>query len=177
MQHIPNEMILLTKKRFKLQAIIDFAGRYIYHDNHENTEYNCICSAAMDGTIREFAIKMGIIYISMICAFIGPTHAYIAYGVKTSWTSERIPFTVPNSADEFLINILLQTIIFVHAIWAYFALEVACTLSANVVNVAPRLSTNDLAHTIQRYNDKNISRLELRCEMRNFVKSTCDTDK
>lgn len=110
-------------------------------------------------------------------SFIFPWYAYIAYGVKTSWTSERIPFTVPNSADEFLINILLQTIIFVHAIWAYFALEVACTLSANVVNVAPRLSTNDLAHTIQRYNDKNISRLELRCEMRNFVKSTCDTDK
>lgn len=170
-------MILLTKKRFKLQAIIDFAGRYIYHDNHESTEYNRICSAAMDSTIREFAIKMGIIYISMVGAFIGPTHAYIVYGIKTSWTSERIPFTAPNSADEFLINILLQTIIFVHAIWAYFALEVACTLFANVVNVAPRLTTNDLAQTIQQYNGKKISRLELWCKMRNFIKSTCDTDE
>lgn len=170
-------MILLTEKRFKLQAVIDFAGRYIYHNNHENTEYNRICSTAMDSTIREFAIKMGIIYISMVGAFIGPTHAYIVYGIKTSWTSERIPFTAPNSDEEFMINILLQTIIFVHAIWAYFALEVACTLFANVVNVAPRLSTNDLALAIQQYEDKKDSQLELRCKMRNFVKSTCDTDK
>lgn len=170
-------MILLTKKRFKLQAITDFAGRYIYHDNYENTEYNRICSAAMDSTIREFAIKMGIIYISMICAFIGPTHAYIVYGIKTSWTSERIPFTAPNSDDEFMINILLQTIIFVHAIWAYFALEVACTIFANVVNVTPRLCVSELACTIQQYNDNEISQLELRFKIKNFVKSTCDTDR
>lgn len=170
-------MILLTKKRFKLQAIIDFAGHYIYQDNHENTEYNQICSAAMDSTIREFSIKMGIIYISMVCAFIGPTHAYIAYGIKTSWTSERIPFTEPNSDDEFMINILLQTIIFVHAIWAYFSLEVACTIFSNVVNVTPRLSIKDLANTIQQYKEKKISRLELRFKIRNFVRSTCDIDK
>lgn len=160
-----------------MQAIIDFAGRYIYHDNHENTEYNRICSTAMDSTVREFAIKMGIIYISMVGAFIGPTRAYIVHGIKTSWTSERIPFTTPDSDDEFMINILLQTVIFAHAIWAYFALEVASTLFANVVNVAPRLSTNDLARTIQQYNDKRITQLEIRCKIGNFVKSTCDTAK
>lgn len=170
-------MILLTNKRFKLQAVTDFAGRYIYHDNHDNTSYNRICSAAMDSTIREFSIKMGIIYISMMCAFIGPTHAYIVNGIKTTWTSERIPFTEPNSDNEFMINIILQTIIFVHAIWAYFALEVACTLFANVVTVIPRLSTSKLAYTIQQYNDRKISQLELRPKLGNFVKSTCDTDK
>ena len=111
----------------------------------------------------------------MVYAFVGPTHAYLVYGIKTTWTSERIPFTTPDSNDEFVINILiLQTIIFVHAIWAYFALEVACTIFANVVNVTPRLSISDLAYSIEQYKDKTITRLELSYKIRNFVLSTFD---
>lgn len=63
--------------------------------------------------------------MSMICAIIGPTYAYFKRGIRTTWTSERIPFTAPNSDAEFMVNVLLQTIIFMHA-------------------VTPQLSKNDL---------------------------------
>lgn len=170
-------MILFTRKRFKLQALIDFAGRYIYYDNHENTEYNCICSTEMDNTMKKFLIKIGFIYTSMVCSFIGPSHAYLVHGIRTTWTEERIPFTTPNSDAEFMINVLLQTIIFMHAIWAYFALEVASTIFSNVVAVTPQLSKTDLEFAIQLFKNKSITELKLRYRLKNFMKSTCDTDK
>lgn len=50
-----------SKKRLKLQPLIDFGGRYIYHDSHEKTDYNSICSDHMDGTMRQFLFKMATI--------------------------------------------------------------------------------------------------------------------
>lgn len=78
-----------------MQAVVDFAGRYIYHDNHERTEYN----------------------------------------------------------------------------------RIVMTVLENVVTVSPRLSKNELAHTLRQYKDKIITELQLRLKINNFVKSSCDLDK
>lgn len=127
--------------------------------------------------MKRFFIKMGTICTSLVISVIGPTHAYFAHGIRTTWTSDRIPLTAPHSDVEFMINVLLQTIIVGHGALAYFALEVAMSLIENVVIVTPHLSTSDLAHTIRLYKDKAISEMELRCRINNFVTSTHDTDK
>lgn len=44
LQHYPMALAFTSKKRLKLQPLIDFGGRYIYHDSHEKTDYNSICS-------------------------------------------------------------------------------------------------------------------------------------
>lgn len=112
----------VTKARFQIQAVVDFAGRYIYHDNYERNEYNRICSSNMDRTMRRFFTKMGTICISLVICMMGPTYAYFAHGVRTTWTSDRIPFTAPNSDAEFMVNFLLQTIVFGHGFVGYFGL-------------------------------------------------------
>lgn len=167
----------VSKARFKIQAVVDFAGRYIYRDNHEKTGYNRICSSSMDKTMRSFWTKMATICVSLVICLIGPTYAYFAHGIRTTWTSDRIPFTAPNSDAEFIVNVLLQTIVFGHGFVGYFGLEVVMTVMENVVTVTPRLLTNELVHTIRQYKDKMISESELRCKMNNFVKSTCDLNK
>lgn len=143
----------------------------------KKNEYNRICSTGMDNTMRRYLIKMVSMVMSMIMSLIGPAYAYFAHGIRTTWTSNRIPFTEPNSDAEFIVNIFLQTIILGHGCVGYFALEMMMTLVENVVTVTPRLCTNDLAQTIGLYKNKQISELELRCKMNHFMKSTCDTDK
>ena len=62
--------------RYELQSLVDFSGRYIYHNNHDKTEYNRICSEHMDATIKSYFVKMGTISVSfVICAF-GPAYAF-----------------------------------------------------------------------------------------------------
>lgn len=43
-QHCHTHYLAIFSKRFKLQSLIDFGGKYIYHDSREKTEYNRICS-------------------------------------------------------------------------------------------------------------------------------------
>lgn len=95
---------MISDNRYKYQSLIDFAGRYIYSDNQENVEYNEICSKQIDKTIRRFFIKMGIMGISASFSVIGPIHAYLAHGIKTSTTDLRIPFTEDGSNAEFFVS-------------------------------------------------------------------------
>lgn len=170
-------IMINTKVRFQLQAVFDFPGRYIYHDNHDKTEYNRICSLEMDETMRRFLFKMFTMIASVLISLIWPTYAYIAHGIRTTSTSLRIPFTAPNSDAEFIVNVILQTVILGHGAVAYYTIEVTTTVVENAVTVLPRLSTNDLAHTIRQYKDQTISGWEFRCKMNNFLKSACDLDK
>lgn len=169
--------MVVTKLRFELQALVDFPGRYIYHDNHDKTEYNHICSLAMDKTMRRYLFKMVFMLLSAVISFIGPTYAYFAHGTRTTWTSQRIPFTVPGSNAEFTINAVFQTIIFLHGTMGYYTIEIITTLVENVVTVTPQLCSADLAHTIRQYKNQTISEWEFRCKKNNFLKSACDLDK
>lgn len=170
-------IVACTKERFKLRAVFDFAGRFIYHASHEETEHNRICSAELDNTMQRFLIKMGTICMAMAIGVIQPTYAYFAHGIRTTWTSDRIPFTELNSDAEFMINISLQSFIITHGLFAYFALGVIMALIENAVTVTPRVSICSLASAIRQYKDKTSTELELRCTMNNFVKSTHDMDK
>lgn len=148
---------MVSKMRFELQRLIDFGGRYIYRDTHENTMYNRICAKQMDNTMKRFLIKMGIILLSYQFAMIGPIRAYFIYGIKTTTIEARIPFCQPNSNAEFVGNFLLQTTIASHAIILFLGLEIFLSIFENVLSVAPKLVKTDLVQTIQLYEDKSVS--------------------
>lgn len=127
--------------RFEFQAVFDFPGRYIYHDNHDKTEHNRICSLEMDATMRRFMFKMVTMVSSVLISLIWPTYAYFAHDIRSTWTSLRIPFTAPNSDAEFLVNVILQTVILGHGAMAYYTLEVTTTCNSHTTTVHKRSGT------------------------------------
>lgn len=166
----------MNKTRYRLQALIDFGGRHIYQDNRDNTEYNEISSKQLNGTMRSFVIKMGTIFLSFIVAVIGPAQAYLSHGTKTTTIESHIPFLEPKSNSEFVANFLLQNLIAIHGILGYIGVEIVLSLYQDVVTVAPKLLTADLAHAIRQYEDKSITEQQLRMRIQNIVKQSHDTD-
>lgn len=124
---MPMLILLVSQKRFKLQSLIDFGGRYNYRDSYERTDYNRICSNHMDRTMKRFIIQMGIMCSAYCAALIGPAYGFIKHGVRSTFIEARIPFSEPKSDAEFAGNFLSQIINGSYGIIAYIRLE--CFLS------------------------------------------------
>lgn len=170
-------IITVTKRRFILQRLIDFGGRYIYRNDHKDTEYNRICSTHMDATMRAYLIKMAELLGSFSFGLFGPVHVYFVYGTKTTLTNVRIPFCEPNSHAEFLGNLLCQTVIATHGMLNYIKMETYHTLFENIVIIAPKLVKSDLDHVIQLYGTKSISQAEFRWKINKIVMQSSVSDR
>lgn len=168
---------MVTQSRFKLQSLFDFGGRYIYCDSRVKTEYNRICSKQMDITMRRFLIKMMAILISYFFAMVGPLQAYFVHGIKTTTLEARIPFCQQKSDAEFMGNVVIQTAIAGHGLLVYIGLEIFLSLFENVVSIVPQLIESELITTVQLYEDKSISDVELYWRIKNIVMLSQDADK
>lgn len=176
-QHYPIAILLTFKKRIELQALIDFGGRYIYHDSHEKTNYNRICSKQMDRTMKQFILKMATIVLSFVIATLAPMFAYFLYGTRSTTLETHIPCVEAKSDTEYYICLFLQNIFAMHGFPSYIGLECFLSILQNVVTATPQLIRNELKHTIQLYKEKAISELELRIRLGNIVKQSNDLDK
>lgn len=170
-------LILTFNARYKLQNLIDFGGQYIYRDSREKNEYNRICSTHMDKTMKEFIVKIVIICTSFAAAAIGPLNALFVHGIYTTAIEARIPFTEPKSNVEFAGNFSLQMILSIHGFIAYIGLECLLSILENAVTITPRLVESDIMHTIQQYERKSITELELRMKISKIAKQSVDADK
>lgn len=167
----------MTKTRSDVQELIEFGPRYIYRDNHENSEHNRICSEHMDLTMKRFITKMGSLFVSSMICLIGPVHAYFAYGVKTSTVEFHIPNCEPKSNTEFLINAGIQC---ARALWGisyYFGMETTLTLVENVATIGVKLTETELIEVIQMHKNKSIDELTLRRRMGSIVDFFQKVDK
>lgn len=177
LQHFPLVLTIILDNRFKLQSLIDFGGRYIYRDSHENTAYNRICSDHMDKTMKEFIVKEISICISFAACSPRPLIAYLVYGIRTTPLELHFPFTEPKSNAEFTGNFLLLVFISMHGFLVYIGLECFLSLLENAVTITPRLIESDLKQTIQLYEKKSITELELNLRIGNITKQSIDADE
>lgn len=157
-------------------SLLNFGGKYIYLTNDEDPEYNEICSKHIDATVRRFFIKMLTILASFWLAMIGPIHAYISQGIKTTTTNVRIPFTDVNSDAEFIGNIILQSVIGFHGVFGYIMIEVAMSMFDDVITITPKLIKFKLKRLDEavkmRQNDLQICLL-----VKDIIKQSMDYDK
>lgn len=168
----------MSRIRFKIISLSIFGGQNIYHDNDfEDEEYNRICSNQLDATMKEYGIRMMMINLSLAASQIGPIFMYISYGIKTTTTNVRIPFTEPKSDVEFIVNLILQSFIGLHGGIAYLGIEAWMSLIQNIVNISPALFKLGMKRLCEQYKSKSISELQLRSNFRNLVQQSTDADE
>lgn len=177
LQHFPLTLTVVFNKRFKLQSLVDFGGRHIYHDSHEKTEINRICSDHMDSTMKSYLVKITIIAFSYAVSTIGPMSAFILHGIYTTALELRIPFTEPKGNAEFAVNFFIQSLLAIHGFISYAGIELVLSLLENAVTITPRLIVNDLVQTIQSYEKSLISKGQLHLQIGNIVNQSIDADK
>lgn len=163
--------------RHKFQTLIDFGGRYIYHDSHADTAHNRICSQQMDITARDHLLKMVGIMVSFMFAITGPAYAYFVNGEKTTTTDIHFPFLKSKSNAEYIANIAFAGLFATHGLLVYIGFEIYFTLFQNVVSIAPKLVKHELDESIQLFHDKAISEAALCQRIAHIARKSCDTDK
>lgn len=112
---------LMLEKRFMIYSLANFAGHYIYFDHNDDPKYTRICSRHMDASMKRYLVKMAMMALGYNIALSGEVFACLFTGVWTTTIEAKIPFTEEKSNEEFLVNLILQSIVTVHGGLSYVA--------------------------------------------------------
>lgn len=169
--------VSVTNKVTMFHCLVDFGGRYIYPNENNDEEYTKICSKHIDGTIRSFFIKIGLMLLSMNGSMIGPIYGYIVHGTKTTMTNVLIPFVDRESNAEFIHNVILASIIGIHGFCGYIGLEIAMALFTDVVTIVPKLIEHQFNRLDSQMERRELSNRHLRHTINNIIKQALDSDE
>lgn len=122
-----------------MNRLLNFGGKYIYDDNNAKTNYNLICSRSMDETLKRFITVLLCVMSSFLIALLGPIHAFIMNGERTSLLGARLPFVEKDSDLEFTLLIMIQTISGFCGISGNIAIETSYNLDMNVFKITTEL--------------------------------------
>lgn len=120
---------------------------------------------------------MALMMISLQGSMIGPCYAYVVHGTKTTMTNVQIPFIEQYSNAEFIINLMLASLIGIHGFIGYIGLEVTMALFSDVVTIAPKLIKLEFQRLDEKIEKQNITQIELHHTFVNVVKQALDSDE
>lgn len=151
---------MLFKDRFMIQTLVDFAGHYIFPDNDDDPDYTELCSQHMDESMERWITKMAMISFGAMIGIGGTVYSYVMFGVLITTIEGRIPFTEGKSEEEFLVNLIIEFIIYINATFLYFGIEIMMKIFTNVVMIAPTLAHYKLEKLIEAHEMGRISDAE-----------------
>lgn len=171
--------ITLTNQRYILQRFLSYSGLYIYPDDKEieDETYYDICHKHLDETLKEFLMKIAILFASVVAAVSMPTYKFISKGTKTTALQAQVPFTDENSDAEFTCNFILQFVIAVHGGLGYIGLEVGTTMCSDFISVSRKLLAYKLKRLDTLYKNGDLNESQMILEVRNIVQHIRDYDK
>lgn len=169
----------LSENRFIAHSLVEFGGNFIYSrtDVAKDPEYEDICSKHLDKTVRKFFMKMLTILTSFALLLIWPTHKYVSEGIRTTTTEVRIPFIEEDSDYEFMINIILMSVVGFHGMLGYIVVEVAIELFGDINTIAPKLIKYKLKKLDDAVESKRYNELQISLTIVDICKQAEDSDK
>lgn len=157
--------------------MVDFGGRYIYRNHHDDIEYQQICSRHMDKSMKHFLTKMLMMTIGFTAAVMGPTYAFIFNGIRTTTFDAAVPYAEEKSLVEFSVNSMIQLLNATYGALIYLGMEVAMELFSNIITISPRLIEHKLRKIISDYAENQITPSQLHFAFMDFVKQLSDANE
>lgn len=174
-QLVPFIIMMLTEARRQLRFLLRYGGHYIHADDHEG-QYNRICSEHIDGIVRSFFIKMGIIYISLVVETV-TVLIYIRRGTRTTLTDLKFPFVVEKSDTEFYLNAFIQAAVVLLGGLAYVSIEVVMGLAHDVASISPKITNYELEKFREMMKDEKLTKAKKYETFKDIVKQALSSDK
>lgn len=168
---------IYTKNRYLLHSVVAFGGRYVYRDQHEDNEYQRICSEGMDQSMKHFLTKMFMMTIGFSMAILGPTIAFVRQGIKATTVELAYPFVEEDSWTEFVLNIFYQNYYAILGSLNYLGIEVVMAIFSNIVLITPHLIGHKLSQLIRNHATNHVSPTQLQYEFMDFVQQCVDALK
>lgn len=176
-QTTPLVTSFLSKNRGANHDLVEFPGHNIYQNHRKNTTYNRISSEQMDIAMKKFTIKILLMAIGGYSCILTTFYASFWIGNKTTTTAVKFPFVEEKTNAEFHLNLMLQFIILFHTTFICFGIEVTMNLFENFTAVSPKLIHLKFTESIDLYERKETSELQLRFAFKNALVQCLDYDR
>lgn len=168
---------MVRNQRYLLHSLVEFGGRYIYHNHHDDINYQRICSKHMDKSIKQFLIKISMIFTGYTAAVMGPIYAFMVYGIRTTTIEAVVPFTEEKSWGEFTVNSILQMVNATHGGFIYLGIEVVMDIFSNIITILPHLTKLKLKKIMLDYTENRMTPSQLRFAVKDVVKQCNDANE
>lgn len=168
---------MFMKKKYVMQSLIDFGQQHIYVNNHDDDEYQLICSKQMDETMRNFIQNVALVVFGFSVAIIGPIYSYFFQNIRSTTIEVRVPFTEANSDEEFVCNLTFMALVGILGAPLYIGLEVMMSTFRDIIVISPKLVEHRIKSLIADYLDGHLSDAQLRFAFTDAIKQSMDADE
>lgn len=130
-------------------------------DDNKSTEYNRICKNNIRKLAQHFVIIVFLVIFGHLLIVFGPIYAYIFENIRSTPMATHLPFLKKDSDIEFMMNLLVQSVIAMFALFGNISIELLTLLISNAITIIPNmihLNLNDLVKEITSSNLKTMSR-------------------
>lgn len=157
--------------------LINQPSECIYRDDKEPSDYNRICYESLKYSIKEYALSLTLVTLSLIAACIGPTYTFFQDGTFVTLYELRIPFLENDPITEFIISVLWQGTISVMAALAVGLIESGMALINNTINVSSELNVLSFSKLSKRLKSNDITNQELQWQLKQIYLNILHWDK
>lgn len=167
----------MSKGRYGLASWIDFGGRYIYPDNHDDEKYAEIISKQMDESMRGFVTRISVMLLAFVIGMSRILYMNAFMGETTTFTQIKFPFIEAESYNEFFVNFSLQAVFLTYGLFGYFGMEVGMEMVTLVVKLAPKIVEHEFQKLNKGIEDGHFDGMQIHLTFRNIVVQIMDTDR
>lgn len=126
-------------RRFKLHTLGAFCGTHFYKSDTESPQYNRLRCYHIQRLIKNLSIILPLMLMSHATLAIEPIYAFLFQQIRVTPLALHLPIFVKDSDTEFIVNMMLQTILTCYALTGSLAIEIASCLINHAITIAPDL--------------------------------------
>lgn len=167
---------IVGPRRFKLNSLINFPGKFIYIDNTESSKYNKICEESVKKLVKNVVIVISFVILAHAVVVVGPIYAYIFKDIHVTPFATHLPFVEKDSHTEFILNLAPQSVIALSSMIYSITVEIMTCLIDNTISTIPKLIRFNLEELAKMSHKKN-SLLILHVHLRNVLIQVQDYNK
>lgn len=125
--------------RFKLHTVGEFCGTYCYKSDTESQQYHILRSYHIQRLIKNLLIILPLMLMSHATLAIEPIYAYFFRNIRVTPLALHLPVFAKDSDLEFIVNMVLQTVLTCYALTGALAIEIASCLINHTITIVPDL--------------------------------------
>lgn len=167
---------LIGSNRFKVNAIINFCGKYFYKTETTSMRYKHLRTEYIRKLLIHVFFVLLLMMLSYLMVFAFPIYESIFEHIRVTPVGVNLPFLEKNSNTEFTINLTVQIIMACYSAIAGFSMEIAsCTIN-HVIVLVPKLIRLNLLEFQDEF-EKNGMNVKSRAQLRNAYIQLQDYDR
>lgn len=126
-------------RRFKLHTLGGFSGVYFYRSINNATSYQILRNKHIHQFIRSLLISLPVIHLAHSIIFLIPVGVFLFQHIPITPLALHLPFFEKDSETEFIVNMIVQTILVLYAYIGSMIIEVSSCFINHAITLIPDL--------------------------------------